>query len=197
MNLRYYVRQKTVDEGITRTVRKEPQNFWYKNNGIIIVCDDYKLDGKVLRLHNFSIVNGGQTTHKIGHLDIENDFFLLCKVVKTKGEDRAKKDDFTLQIAEASNSQKTIKKADLKSNTKEQLRLKEKLYTQHVYYITKKGDRVPKQYSEPYHSATLEQVGKLCFASVLQMPGTARNQSSKCIKMNIITLFSEKTHKLG
>lgn len=88
-------------------------------------------------------------------------------------------DDFTLQIAEASNSQKTIKKADLKSNTKEQLRLKEKLYTQHVYYITKKGDRVPKQYSEPYHSATLEQVGKLCFASVLQMPGTARNQSSK------------------
>lgn len=179
MNLRYYIRQKTVDEGISKTVRKEPDNFWYKNNGIIIVCENYQLDGRTLKLHNFSIVNGGQTTHKLGHLDIERDFYLQCKVVKTKGESRSHKDEFTLQIAEASNSQKTIKKADLKSNTKEQYRLKEKLYAKHVYYITKKGDRVPKQYSEPYHYATLEQVGKLGFATVLQMPGTARSQSSK------------------
>lgn len=179
MNLRYYVRQKAVDDGISKTVSREPQNFWYKNNGIIIVCDNYAIDGKALKLYNFSIVNGGQTTHKIGHLDIEHDFYLLCKVVKTKGETRSKKDDFTLQIAEASNSQKTIKKADLKSNTKEQYRLKEKLYAKHVYYITKKGDRVPKQYTEPYHSATLEQVGKFCFATVLQMPGTARSNSAK------------------
>lgn len=179
MNLRYYVRQKAVDQGISKTISKDPENFWYKNNGIIIVCDDYEIDGRALKLHNFSIVNGGQTTNRIGHLDIEKDFYLHCKVVKTKGTTRMQRDDFTLQIAEASNSQKTIKKSDLKSNTKEQFRLKEKLYQKNVYYITKKGDRVPKQFTGPYHSATLEQVGKLSFASTLQMPGTARNQSSK------------------
>lgn len=59
MNLRYYVRQKAVDDGIQQTIQKEPKNFWYKNNGIIIICDDYELDGKVLKLYNFSIVNGG------------------------------------------------------------------------------------------------------------------------------------------
>ena len=179
MNLRYYVHQKTVDDGIQQTIAHEPGNFWYKNNGIIIVCDDYEIDGKVLKLHNFSIVNGGQTTNRIGRLDIEKDFFLQCKVVKAKGANANERDQFTHNIAEASNSQKPIKKADLKSNTPEQLRLRERLYKYQVYYITKKGDHAPKQYAEPYQSATLEQVGKLGLAAVLQMPGSARSNPQR------------------
>lgn len=179
MNLRYYVRQKTVDDGIQQTIAREPENFWYKNNGIIIVCDDYEIDGKVLKLYNFSIVNGGQTTNRIGRLDIEKDFFLQCKVVRRKGSNANERDQFTHNIAEASNSQKPIKKADLKSNTPEQLRLRERLHQYQVYYITKKGDRAPKQYAEPYQSATLEQVGKLGLAAVLQMPGSARSNSQR------------------
>lgn len=179
MNLRYYVRQKAVDDGIQQTIAREPENFWYKNNGIIIVCEDFKIDGKVLKLYNFSIVNGGQTTNRIGRLDIEKDFFLQCKVVKTKGANANERDRFTHNIAEASNSQKPIKKADLKSNTPEQLRLRERLHKYQVYYITKKGDRAPKQYAEPYQSTTLEQVGKLGLAAVLQMPGSARSNSQR------------------
>lgn len=179
MNLRYYIRQKAVDEGIQQTIYKEPDNFWYKNNGIIIICEDFEIDGKVLRLRNFSIVNGGQTTNRIGRLDIEQDFFLQCKVVKSKGSQQVERDKFALSIAEATNSQKPIKKADLKSNTPEQLRLRERLSKQHVYYMTKKGDKAPKQYSEPYQTATLEQVGKVSLAAVLQMPGSARNNSQR------------------
>lgn len=179
MNLRYYVRQKAVDSGIEKTVQKEPENFWYKNNGILIICDDYKIDGKEIKLWNFSIVNGGQTTNRIGKMDIEEDFYLQCKVVKSKGEDQTKKDLFALDIAEATNSQKPIKKADLKANTPEQIRLKERLNRYAVYYITKKGDKTPKQYSEPYQTATLEQVGKLGLAAVLQMPGSSRSNSQR------------------
>lgn len=179
MNLRYYVRQKAVDDGIQQTIQKEPKNFWYKNNGIIIICDDYELDGKVLKLYNFSIVNGGQTTNRIGRMDIEENFYLPCKVVKRKGTTISEKDKFTLNIAEASNSQKPIKKADLKSNTPEQMRLRERLHSKQVYYITKKGDRAPKQYSEPYQIASLEQVGKISLAAVLQMPGSARSNSQR------------------
>ena len=76
MNLRYYVRQKAVDTGIEKTIQKEPENFWYKNNGILIICDDYKIDGKEVKLWNFSIINGGQTTNRIGRIDIDKDFFL-------------------------------------------------------------------------------------------------------------------------
>lgn len=179
MNLRYYVRQKMVDDGIQQTVTREPENFWYKNNGIIIVCDDFKMDGKVLKLYNFSIVNGGQTTNRIGRVDIDHDFFLQCKVVKTKGNNDDERDRFTHEIAEASNSQKPIKKADLKSNAPEQLRLRERLHKYKVYYITKKGDRAPKQYAEPYQSTTLDKVGKLGLAAILQMPGSARSNSRR------------------
>lgn len=179
MNLRYYVRQKTVDDGIQQTITREPENFWYKNNGIIIVCEDFQIDGKVLKLYNFSIVNGGQTTNRIGRLDIEQDFFLQCKVVKAKGTTANDRDEFTHNIAEASNSQKPIKKSNLKSNTPEQLRLRERLHQYQVYYITKKGDRAPKQYAEPYQSTTLEKVGKLGLAAVLQMPGSSRSNSQR------------------
>ena len=82
MNLRYYVRQKAVDMGIEETIHNEPENFWYKNNGIVIICDDYKIDGKEIKLWNFSIVNGGQTTNRIGTIDIEKDFYLQCKADK-------------------------------------------------------------------------------------------------------------------
>lgn len=179
MNLRYYVRQKAVDTGIEKTIHKEPENFGYKNNGILIICDDYEIDGKEIKLWNFSIVNGGQTTNRIGKLDIEKDFYLQCKVVKSKGNTTQMKDKFALEIAEATNSQKPVKKADLKANTPEQIRLKERLNRCQVYYITKKGDKTPKQYSEPYQTATLEQVGKLGLAAVLQMPGSARSNSQR------------------
>lgn len=179
MNLRYYVRQKAVDTDIEKTIHKEPENFWYKNNGIVIICDDYKIDGKEIKLWNFSIVNGGQTTNRIGKIDIEKDFYLQCKVIKSEGTTTQMKDRFALDIAKATNSQKPIKKADLKANTPEQMRLKERLNRYHVYYITKKGDKTPKQYSEPFQTATLEQVGKLGLAAVLQMPGSSRSNSQR------------------
>ena len=113
MNLRYFVRKKEVDNAIQKTISEEPQNFWYKNNGIIIICENYEIDGKVLRLYNFSIINGGQTTNRIGRSDINEDFFLQCKVVKTKGITSSERDSFALSIAEASNAQKPIKKSDI------------------------------------------------------------------------------------
>lgn len=179
MNLRYYVRQKAVDDGIQQTIQKEPENFWYKNNGIIILCEKYELDGKELNLFGFSIVNGGQTTNRIGRMDIVKDFYLQCKVVKRKGTLPLERDRFAHSIAEATNAQKPIKKADLKSNTPEQMQLRERLQTQKVYYITKKGDKAPKQYSESYQVATLERVGKISLAGVLQMPGSARSNSQR------------------
>lgn len=116
-NLRYYIRQKAVDTGISDTIARTPEDFWYKNNGLVIVCDNYEIDGTVLKLTNFSIVNGGQTTNRISQVDISKDFYLQCKVVKTKGSTDDEKDQFILGIADATNSQKPIKPSDLKANT--------------------------------------------------------------------------------
>ena len=50
MNLRFYVANKKVDEGIERSIREEGDKFWYLNNGIIIVCDDYEIIENKIKL---------------------------------------------------------------------------------------------------------------------------------------------------
>ncbi len=182
MNLRYHIKDNKVDNAIADTIINEPENFWYKNNGILIICDDYLIDDKKLNMINFSVVNGGQTTHKIGNIDIsENDFFIQCKVVKSKGNNQKEKDTFITNIAEATNSQKPIKNKDLKANSVEQKQLKHEFANIEVYYIIKNGDKPypANKYIYPYSVTNLEKVGKVSLAGVLQMPGTARNNSTK------------------
>ncbi|MEE3485622.1 MAG: AIPR family protein [Bacteroidales bacterium] len=194
MNLRYFIKQKAVDAGIADTIKKEPQNFWYKNNGLLIVCDDYKIDGKELKLTNFSIVNGGQTTNRIGNLDITNDFYLQCKVVKINGASREESDALIAEIAKATNSQKPIKKADIKANSKEQLELHRRLEKINVFYMTKKGDKIPSTLY-PWQVTTLEKLGKIAIATVVQLPGTARSNSQRMYDDDIYYLIFSKTHE--
>lgn len=58
-NLRYFIKKRDIDSSINETISNSPETFWFKNNGITIVCDDFYIDGKQLKLKNFSIVNGG------------------------------------------------------------------------------------------------------------------------------------------
>lgn len=66
LNIRRYIRNKLVDTGVNRTLDNDRKNFWFLNNGIIIACKDFFVDGNTVKLTDFSIVNGGQTTHLIG-----------------------------------------------------------------------------------------------------------------------------------
>ena len=62
LNIRRYVKAKNVDEAIKSTILNEKDDFWFKNNGLTIACQDYRFDGNTVKMYNFSIVNGGQTT---------------------------------------------------------------------------------------------------------------------------------------
>ena len=65
-NFREFVAKKSVDQGIQSSILDEKERFWERNNGLIITCDESHLDGDTLKLYNFSIVNGCQTTSLIG-----------------------------------------------------------------------------------------------------------------------------------
>lgn len=124
-NLREHISQKNVDNGIDDTIKNDPKNFWFYNNGITIGCVDYTIDGNKIKLYDFSIINGAQTTSKIGTsklVDVNNDFAIVCKIVKANGT-LSNSSDFISKISEASNSQKPIRPRDLKSNSIEQKRL--------------------------------------------------------------------------
>ncbi len=179
-NLREHISQKNVDSGIENTIKKEKENFWFYNNGITIGCEDFVLDGYVLRLYNFSIINGAQTTTKIGEsklIDNEYDFDIVCKVVKAN---RSLNDesDFIMKISEASNSQKPIKARDLKANAREQKMLQTKCAeNKNALAIEIKRGVKPKNYYkvEKWQRVTNEYIGQLILACLLQRPGSARS----------------------
>ncbi len=180
-NLREHITQKNVDDAIDTTIKEDRNNFWFYNNGITIGCKDYQPDGNRLRLYDFSIINGAQTTTKIGeskYVDSDHDFCLVCKVIKSDG---SLDDEFIRKISEASNSQKPIKFRDLKSNSKEQqtvqlnfMNSKNKLAVE-----IKRGVK-PKNYRrvQNWERISNEYLGQLLLSCQYQMPGTARSKTS-------------------
>lgn len=179
-NLRYYIKDKKVDKGINQTIKNEPDNFWYFNNGIIIVSSNYEINSKEIVLYDFSIVNGGQTTALIGQINFSQnqDFFVQVKIIKTVGETEKDQEKFILKVAESSNSQKAIKDKDLISNKMEQLKLKSELSKLGIYYVLKRGEFIEKKYNS-FVKANSDMIGKLIMASILQMPGTSRSGTKK------------------
>ncbi len=186
-NLRYFVKKRDIDMSINETINRRPETFWFKNNGLTIICDDFEISGKDVKLKNFSIVNGGQTTtllHKSKEINKEHDLYLPCKIIRTVGETEDEKNLFSLEIAKATNSQKAIKQIDLKANAPEQVRFGNAMRSAGIFYQTKRGEVIPKDYKEEYKHTDLVEVGKLCLAGMFQLPGSSRSKPS--------TLYLEK-----
>ena len=174
-NLRYYVKNAKIDGNIIETMQEHPENFWYYNNGVIFICDDYTIQETSIILKNFSIINGGQTTKLIGETEFQNDFYLQCKIIKNKYEDEEEKIDFIANVAEASNTQKPIKDKDLIANKPEQRLLKRQMAEVGVYCQIKRGEKVNKKlYPLAWQNTTNEEIGQFLLSFVYQKPGTAR-----------------------
>lgn len=178
-NLRYYVKNAKIDGKIIDSIKNHPENFWYYNNGIIIICSDYEISDKSISIHNFSIINGGQTTKLIGETDFSRDFFIQCKIIKNKFEDTDQNLDFIAAVAEASNTQKPIKEKDLIANRVEQRRLKQQLAQAGIYVQIKRGEKVNKKlYPASWQNTTNEEIGQFLLSFMYQTPGTARSNKS-------------------
>ena len=192
-NLREYIKQQSVDDAIKATINdpKERINFWYFNNGITIGCEDYIIDGNKIKLYGFSIINGAQTTTKIGEssqVSQNTDFYLSCKVIKALSDDKIE-GRFIQKVSEASNSQKPIKPRDLKANAPEQQLLQDKaLRNNNKLAIEIKRGVKPKSQTrlEKWQRVTNEYLGQLIYAALLQHPGTARSNKRVLFSSNKI-----------
>ena len=182
-NLREHITQKSVDQGIERTIEHEAEKFWFYNNGITIGCGDFHIDGTKICLYDFSIINGAQTTTKIGkskRVDEEHDFAIVCKIVRAKNSLEGDS-DFITKISEASNSQKPIRPRDLKANSKEQ-KLLQMGSAKSKYPLAieiKRGVKAPNYKKvEKWQHVTNDYIGQLIYACIFQHPGLARNSKN-------------------
>lgn len=176
LNIRKYIRNTLVDSGIKNTLDKDRENFWFLNNGIIIACQDLEIDGDTVRLYDFSIVNGGQTTTLISTYKGNNtkEFYIPCKIISTKDEKAGAV--FFTKIAEATNSQKPIYARDLKSNTPEMLTLKRLLARENVFLEIKRGVKPNKNYR---YTIKNDELAQLILSFAYQRPGTSRSGKQK------------------
>ena len=111
-----------VNKGLRNTIEYNPDMFFAYNNGITATATDVKLDdnGNIIKIVNFQIVNGGQTTSaiyaakKISKLDVsEVSVQMKLSVVK----DRDKQNKFVSDVSEYANTQNKVNKSDFFSNS--------------------------------------------------------------------------------
>jgi len=184
-NFRYFIRNKKIDDQINESLNLKRDKFWFLNNGIIIGCKDFNLDGDNIKLTDFSIVNGCQTTTIIGNykgINEDLDFPITCKIVKPDKEGEDYFNQFISEIAEASNSQKPISDRDLKSNLAEQRSLQRMLKQEDpkIYLEIKRGEGILKKRNVAnWQKIKNDQLGQLILSCCLQQPGTARSAKRK------------------
>jgi len=203
-NFRYFVRNKRIDNSINTSLREKRDKFWFLNNGIIIGCKDFRIDGNEIKLFEFSIINGCQTAVLIGLYKGENegkDFLLPCKIVKPIDESQF--EPFISDIAEASNSQKPILDRDLKANSFEQRRLQSELQQEEpkIYLEIKRGvqlvTRAKKKQLKDWQYLKNDFYGQIILSFHLQSPCTARSSKRKIFSVSNVydKVFKRKIDK--
>ena len=93
-NVRLFLgaRKGSVNAGIRDTLgsAKERKNFWAYNNGLTFICDSYDFDpsSDEVAIHNFSIVNGCQTTVSVANASATavKDVALLTRFISSPEE---------------------------------------------------------------------------------------------------------------
>lgn len=111
-----------VNKGLKNTIEYNPDMFFAYNNGITATASDVELDenGNIVKIKNFQIVNGGQTTSSI-YSSFKNSKLDVSKIsVQMKlsvVKDLSKQNEFISKVSEYANTQNKIDKSDFFSNS--------------------------------------------------------------------------------
>ena len=83
-NVRFELTKSKFNPDIKATATKDPGNFWYYNNGITIICSDFKVASDRLVMTNPGVVNGGQTIKQLNLVgNVPKDLNVLVRVIKS------------------------------------------------------------------------------------------------------------------
>jgi len=148
-NVRRYLGENKVNRSIfdTCTSAENSPLFWFYNNGITIVCEEYNVSRAPRNPHvevkNAQIVNGCQTAVTIFNASkkrqLSKDAKVLVKIFSTKSE------GFIEKITEATNNQSSITSRDLKANDKLQIIIEKHLKEKYNYYYERKRNQYKDQ----------------------------------------------------
>ncbi len=145
-NVRGFLGSTEVNRAMEHTLAKEPEYFWYYNNGVTIVCDDATQESSrgrdILRVWNPQVINGQQTTRTLARsLRKGPRASVLVRVIRVPREGTGSAQNFeTLvsRIVAATNSQNAIRPSDLMSNDRRQIEIERQLRKLNYLYLRKR-----------------------------------------------------------
>jgi len=186
-NLRRFIADSEVNESITATLLQEPENFWYYNNGITVLCSDISkkpLGGDDRRRGEFvcsgvTVVNGAQTVGCIGTAKAtgelpEESSWVLVRFISLSGAP----ENFASEITRATNTQNRIERRDFVSLDPIQDRLRSDLRLENgKVYAIKTGE--PDPHSDAGCSVSEATVALACAHPDLVLAVIAKREISR------------------
>jgi len=152
-NIRGFKGSTEVNEGIINTIKNNPQNFWYFNNGITVVSTKVTpqplgsgtQDSRVFECEGVSVVNGAQTVGSIvsaidgGSNGLQN-ARVLVRIISLESCPEA----FGIELTKAANTQNRIESKDFVAQDPQQARLQTDLFLENgKRYVYRGGDSAP------------------------------------------------------
>lgn len=138
-----------VNKEMLATLEKEPERFFYYNNGITIICDQAERKSSqgrdFLRVGNPQIINGQQTTRTLAaHSDKAAKASVLVKVIQVPRDadgDASVFEGLVSRIVAGTNWQNAITPSDLMSNDRRQIELERNLRKAGYLYLRKRQSK--------------------------------------------------------
>lgn len=198
-NIRNYLGKNKVNKKIVQTYNDTPKDFWYYNNGVTIVCDDFEVKPvsdyfSQCIITTPQIVNGCQTTKTIANCyDLQTpeernkqEGTILVKIIKDKGRNRRD------NITRYTNSQTAVSGKDFFALDEFHKKLKQRFSQLGYNYEIQKNSNFEKkkyhgfaEYSYLFDNNFLKEcklpakdVVQNFVAGFHQLPGLARNVSN-------------------
>lgn len=164
-NLRFGLGKNKVNNKMMETAKREPENFYFYNNGITITSKGFRFrdTNSKLKIEYPQIINGAQTVNAIyeafkdkekslamrkpsidSGLEAKEEFKrlrLLFRVIQDDEKDGRKTSPFEKEVIRYNNSQNSIKETDFYANEPEQIKLQELFSKFGYFYEIKRGDR--------------------------------------------------------
>jgi hypothetical protein len=149
-NVRGFLGETSINKNMERTLEKEPENFWYYNNGITIVCDSAEKLSRggrnIIRLVNPQVINGQQTTRTLHKQNAggNSKATVLVRVIsvpRENEEDSSRFENLVSKIVAATNWQNSIRASDLMANDRKQIEIERNLRKLDYQYVRKRQSK--------------------------------------------------------
>lgn len=148
-NIRTYLGETGVNNGVFETLKNLPEHFWYYNNGITALCSSIKKkiiggasrDSGIFECKDVRIVNGAQTVGTAARAySLYPESVQRAKVFIRFISLENCPDSFDKEVTRSNNTQNKIDSRDFVSLDPEQERIKNELRLEGINYVYKSGE---------------------------------------------------------